>query len=93
MQTLPFTLLKLDKRKDNLETTSEIVEMVPMINTQEFTASQFDPSPRAFSCNSLVIVEIKQKICRRAKSKVLLNFFFSSDHSANVVVVTEQHPF
>ena len=87
MQTSPFTLLKLDKRNDNLETTSEIVEMVPMINTQEFTASQFDPSPRTFSCNSL------RKICRRAKSKVLLNFFFSSDHSANVVVVTEQHPF
>ena len=52
MQTSPFTLLKLDKRNDNLETTSEIVEMVPMINTQEFTASQFDPSPRAFFFSS-----------------------------------------
>jgi len=71
MQTLPFTLLNLDERNDHMKTTSKIVEIVLMINTQEFTASLFCLGPLVFCflffffCDSLAIVVIIRKLVER----------------------------
>ena len=64
-----------------------------MINTQEFTASLFYPDLLEFLFFSSDRRDLTTNWSSSKVESFAQLFVFSCDHSANVVVVTTQHPF